>query len=225
MVKMYEKIIDMLKEQLGDDLLCAVKFGTEGESNNFLCILEKIDFSTLEQLKTIIQSQKEKIVPLFFTKNELKNAADVFPLEFLDIQHPHELLYGEDLVSSIKIEKKHVRRELESELRSKLIHLRENYVWIKKDKELKSLMIAALPSLMPLFYGLLFLKNTKPPTELISLFDAVSEKYKFNVEILRKIKLLRENKIKADGNELKKDVKELMEFLQTAIPVIDKMKV
>jgi hypothetical protein len=219
---MYEKIIDALKTKLGTNLLCAVKFGTEGEANNFLCVLEEIDFATLEQLKDTMQ-KGEKIVPLFFTKKELQNAADVFPLEFLDIKHPHELLYGEDLIDKIKIEKKHVRRELESELRSKLIHLRENYIWIKKDNDLKKLLIAAIPSLMPLFYGLLHLKNVKPATELDKLFDAVSEQYKFNVAILRKLKLLKDGKVK--GVDLKKDVEELLDFLREAIPIIDKMKI
>ena len=222
---MYEKIIESLKEKVGENLLCAVKFGTEGEPNNFLCVLEKIDFATLEQLKETMQKQKEKVVPLFFTRNELQNAADVFPLEFLNIQHPHELLYGEDLIAAIKMGKNHVRRELESELRSKLIHLRENYIWIKKDKDLKTLLIGAVPSLMPLFYGLLYLKNTTPPTELDQLFDLVAEKYSFNVEVLRRLKLLKDGKIKAESIELKKEVEGLLEFLRKTIPVIDKMNV
>jgi len=220
---MYEKIIETLKERLGENLLCAVKFGTEGEPNNFLCVLEKIDFATLEQLKETMQKQKEKIVPLFFTERELQNAADVFPLEFLDIQNPHELLYGKDLVAEIKIEKKHVRRELESELRSKLIHLRENYVWIKKDKDLKSLLTAAVPNLMPLFYGLLYLKKTAPPAELDKLFGLVGEKYNFDVEILRRLKSLKDGK--ASSTELQRDVEDLLNFLRDVIPVIDKMKV
>jgi len=219
---MYEKIIDALKEKLGENLLCAVKFGTEGEPNNFLGVLEKIDFVTLEQLKETMQ-KGEKIVPLFFTKSELQDAADVFPLEFLDVKYPHELLYGNDLIAAIKIEKKHVRRELESELRSKLIHLRENYIYINKDKDLKKLLISAIPSLMPLFYGLLHLKDTKPPTHLDELFDLVASKYSFNVEILKKLKLLKDGK--AESSELQKDVEDLLNFLREAIPVIDKMKV
>ena len=102
--------------------------------------------------------------------------------------------------------------------------MRENYLWIKKDKDIKGLLVAAIPSLMPLFYGLLHLKNTRPPTELDALFDAVGEKYSFNIGILKKLKLLKEGK-KADGNELRSDVEELLNFLQEAIPIIDKIKI
>ncbi len=221
---MYEKTIQSLRERLGNNLLCAVKFGTEGEPNNFMCVLEKIDFATLETLKNVVQEQKEGAVPLFFTGGELKKAADVFPLEFLDIQYPHELLYGRDLVKEIRIEKTHVRRELESELRSKLIHFRENYVWIKDSSGLKALLVAAVPSLMPLFYGLLHLKDTTPPTQLDELFDAVSEKYGFAIEVLKKIKLMKEGKAKTQYPELKKCAEELIGFLESAIKVIDGMK-
>lgn len=221
---MYEKTIESLRERLGNNLLCAVKFGTEGEPNNFMCVLEKIDFATLETLRNVVQEQKEGVVPLFFTGGELKKAADVFPLEFLDIQYPHELLYGRDLVKEIRIEKTHVRRELESELRSKLIHFRENYVWVKDSNSLKALLVAAVPSLMPLFYGLLHLKDTTPPTQLGKLFDAVSEKYGFDIEVLKKIKLMKEGKAKTQYPELKKCAEELMGFLESVIQVIDRMK-
>ena len=221
---MHEKMISGIKEAVGENLLCAVKFGTEGEPDNFLCVLKKIEFEDLEKLRKAMR-KRGNTVPLFFTKSELRNAADVFPLEFLDIQHPHEILYGRDMVAEIKIQKKHVRRELESELRSKLIHLRENYVWIRGGRELKNLLISAVPNLMPLFYGMLFLKNVTPPSELDELFDKVSENYRFNVAILSRLKLLKHGKIKPGETELKRYVHDLLDFLQQAITVIDKMKV
>ena len=221
---MHEKIISDVTQAVGKNLLCAIKFGTEGEPDNFLCVLEKMGFEDLEELRKAMR-KRGRIVPLFFTKSELRNAADVFPLEFLDIQHPHELLYGRDLIAQIKIQKKHVRQELESELRSKLIHLRENYVWINGGRELKNLLIAAVPSLMPLFYGMLFLKDVMPPSELDRLFDRVSERYRFNVAILGRLKLLKEGKIKPGEPELRRYVHELLDFLEHSIAVIDKMNV
>ncbi len=130
---MYEKIINEFKEKLKENLIEAVRFGTEGEPNNLLFVVNKLDFNDLEQIKDIVNKNKTNVVPLFFTKEELENASDVFPLEFLDIKQPHELLYGEeDIVNQIKFDKTNVRKQVEFELRSKLIHLRENYIWIKK---------------------------------------------------------------------------------------------
>ena len=222
---MYEESIKEFKDVLKENLLSAVKFGTEGEQNNLLFVLKKLDFDILEKIKplAIKHTKKAKVVPLFFTQEELSDGADVFPLEFLDIKQPHEVLYGKDLVDKIKFDKKHVRRQLEFELRSKLIHLRENYIWIKEPKELKELLKRAIPSTMPLFYGLLFLKGIEAPIELDSLFRLVADNYKVDVGVLRKIKKLEGVKVKDE--ELKKYIKDLMNFLAELGEIVDEMKI
>ncbi len=221
---MYEESIKEFKEVLKENLISAVKFGTEGEPNNLLFVLNKLDFNVLEQIKLLVikHVKKNKIVPLFFTQEELRDGSDVFPLEFLDIKQPHEVLYGKDLVEKIKFDKKHVRRQLEFELRSKLIHLRENYIWIKKPNELRELLQRAIPSTMPLFYGLLFLKDVEAPTKLDLLFREVADKYKVDVSVLRKIKRLKDKKVPEE--ELKKYVRELMKFLTELSEIVDEMK-
>ncbi|MEA2037825.1 MAG: hypothetical protein U9O94_10045 [Nanoarchaeota archaeon] len=221
---MYEESIKEFKDVLNENLLSAVKFGTEGEQNNLLFILKKLDFDILENIKplAIRHTKKTKVVPLFFTQEELSDGADVFPLEFLDISQPHEVLYGEDLVNKIKFDKKQVRRQLEFELRSKLVHLRENYILIKKPKDLKELLKRAIPSIMPLFYGLLFLKDIESPTELDPLFNLVADNYKVDVSVLREIKKLKDVKVKDE--DLKKYIKDLMNFLSELGEIVDEMK-
>jgi len=221
---MYEESIKEFKEVLKENLISAVKFGTEGEPNNLLFVLNKLDFNVLEQIKLLVikHVKKNKIVPLFFTQEELRDGSDVFPLEFLDIKQPHEVLYGKDLVEKIKFDKKHVRRQLEFELRSKLIHLRENHIRIKKPNELRELLQRAIPSTMPLFYGLLFLKDVEAPTKLDLLFRAVADKYKVDVSVLRKIKRLKDKKVPEE--DLKKYVKDLMKFLTELGEVVDEVK-
>ncbi len=224
---MVEQLIKEIEELIGDNLISVVKFGSEGEPNNFLWVLNRLDFDVLNEIKPLVIKHRKKgfVVPLIFTKEELFNGADVFPLEFLDIKYPHKTLYGEEIINKIKFDKKHVRRQLEFEFRSKLIHLRENYIWIKNPKELKALLISVVPVIMPLFYGLLFLKNIKPSTKLDKLFNLVSQKYKVNLSILKKIKKLKEGKIKVKKEELNIYVNELIVLLTNLGEIIDEMKI
>ncbi|MFH1641983.1 MAG: hypothetical protein ABIC04_03720 [Nanoarchaeota archaeon] len=212
--------MELLKEELGDNLISIVKFGSE--MDKLLFVINKIDFETLNQIKPVFIRKRKKgdSVPLVFTREELLEGADVFPLEFLDIKHPHKTIYGEELINKINFQKKHVRRQLEFELRSKLIHLRENYIWIKKDKDLIELLNSAIPSLIPLFYGLLFLKNEKAPTKPGSLFNAVSKKYNIDLKVLLKIKGLKKEKT----DELNNYVKELMKVLNLLAGIVDKIR-
>lgn len=224
---MFEQLIKEMENIVGDNLISAVKFGTEGEPNNILLVLNKLDFDVLNEIKPLVIKHRKKgsVVPLIFTKGELFDGADVFPLEFLDIKQPHTTLYGEEIINKIKFDKKHVRRQLEFEFRSKLIHLRENYIWIKSYKELKNLLISAVPTLMPLFYGLLFLKDIKAPTNLNDLFGLVAQNYKVNLDILKKIKQVKEGKIKIKGEELGEYAKELMTLLTDFGHIVDEMKI
>jgi hypothetical protein len=219
---MYEQLIQKLKNVLKENLISIIKFGTEGEQNNILIITRKLDIYTLEKIKLIIieYSKKTNVVPILFTKKGIIDGADVFPLEFLDMKYPHTILYGKDIIEKVKIQKKNVRRQLEFELRSKLIHLRENYIWIKKSKELKALLKSAIPSLMPLFYGLLYLKDVKPPIDLDSLYRNVGNIYKIDMSLFRKIK---QNKIKDE--QLSFYVKNLIVLLEKLISIVDHINV
>ena len=218
---MYEKLMNECKEKLKDNLVSIIKYGTEGEPNNILIVTKQLTFSDLNKLKPIILSfsKKSKVVPILFTESGLKDSNDVFPLEILDMIYPHELLHGHDVLKNIKLEKKYVRRQIEFELRSKLIHLRENYIGIKRPKDLILLLKSAVPTLMPLLYGLLFMKDIKPVSDLFSLYSDVEKSYNVNMEIFRKI---REDTIKKQ--DLETFVKELIDLLEKLISIVDKIE-
>ena len=220
-VKMYENLINECKEKLKDNLVCIIKYGTEGEPNNILIVTKQLTFSDLNKLKPIVLSfsKKSKVVPILFTENELKDSNDVFPLEILDMIYPHDLLHGIDVLEKVDLDKKHVRTQIEFELRSKLIHLRENYIGIKRPKDLRLLLKSAVPTLMPLLYGLLFMKNIKPPSDLYSLYSSVEKSYSVDMGIFRKI---REDKIRKQ--DLAIFVNELINLLEKLINIVDKIE-
>ena len=218
---MHENLINECKEKLKDNLVSIIKYGTEGEPNNILIVTKQLTFSDLNELKPIILSfsKKSKVVPVLFTEDGLKDSNDVFPLEILDMTYPHELLHGIDVLEKVDLDKKHVRTQIEFELRSKLIHLRENYVGIKNPKDLKPLLKSAIPTLMPLLYGLLFMKNIKIPSDLYSLYSNVEKSYDIDMGIFRKV---REDTIgKQDLTVL---INDLINLLEKLINIVDKMK-
>jgi len=218
---MSDELINKCKNIMGENLVSIIKFGTEGEPNNILLVTKKLDFEDLEKIKPIIldHSKKTKVVPIILTESGLTESSDVFPLELLDMKYPHEILFGDDTLEKVSLDKIHVRRQLEFELRSKLIHLRENYIWVKKPKQLKALLKSAVPTLMPLFYGLLFLKDKIPPTNLESLYTDVHDLYEVDMSLFSTI---RQDKLKDD--ELPSIIKNLMLLLEKLISIVDKLK-
>jgi len=71
--------------------------------------------------------QKEP-APLFFTKDELRDAANVFAIEILDMKHGRRILYGADVVADIEVPMNLHRVQIEHDLRTILLKLRQRYL-------------------------------------------------------------------------------------------------
>lgn len=174
--------IEKIKEILGDNLVSLVEYQT-GTDVTHLAVCRDLDFETLQKLKQLEE------IPLLLTKKELVDGVDVFPIEFLNIKQHHTILHGEDFLKDIHVSKEHLRHQLEFEIRSKLIHLRGEYLQYK-DKDLEALILAAVPTLAPLLGALLYLKNLQDSPDM---FEAVSDGYGVDTHVLKDIYDIRRN--------------------------------
>lgn len=220
---MFEALVEDFKIEFRKNLVTVIKFGAEAEPDNVLFVFHEINPAVLLSIRKILKKHRSNmpVVPLFFTKKEILEGADVFPLDYLDIKYPHQLLYGTDVINQIKFDKKAIRHQLEFEVRSKLIHLREHYIWMKSHDELRALLWSSLPSILPLLYGLLYLKNIEPPDEFEFLYSSIKDEFNLNVTILKKMKQLKN----VSDAELHVFVKEIMNFLTELSEIVDKIRV
>jgi hypothetical protein len=204
-----------IKEILGEDLVTLAEYYT-GDEQKLLAVCKVLDLDILQKLK------QNKVIPILFTEDELMQGVDVFPVEFFNIKLHHKILYGEDLLKDINISKENLRHQLEFEFRSKLIHLRSEYL-LYSGRELEALILSAVPALAPIMGGLVYLKNLKHG-DTQEMFDIVSEGYGINVSVLKEINDVRRGKAK-----FKKDkeqyIRELINVLSGIGKIIDELKV
>lgn len=66
--------------------------------------------------------------PLLISRDEWARAADVFPIEIVDMKLAHRMLLGNDPLEGIGVTPADLRRALETALRGKLMRLRQAYV-------------------------------------------------------------------------------------------------
>jgi len=204
-----------IKELLGEDLVTLAEYYT-GDQKRLIAVCKTLDLDVLRKFK------QGKEFPLLFTKEELKRGVDVFPVEFLNIKHDYKILIGEDLLKDIQISKKNLRLQLEFEFRSKLIHLRSEYLMFK-ERELESLILSTVPALSPIMGALTYLKDLQHG-DTQEMFDIVSKGYGIDVSVLKEIYDIRQGKAK-----FKKDkeqyIKELINVLSGIGKIIDEIKV
>ncbi|MBI4976368.1 MAG: hypothetical protein HZC28_02740 [Spirochaetes bacterium] len=124
-----------LQQCFGSSLLSVVLYGSavnnpdDSANANVLVVLSECPLLTLMKVKKIADiAARARIETLFWTKEEMKNAADVFPLEFTEITASHRILAGTDIISGTKVTKTNMRHQIEFELRTKLLTLRRSYL-------------------------------------------------------------------------------------------------
>ncbi len=204
-----------IKELLGENLVTLAEYYT-GDETNLLAICNTLDFDELQKLK------KLKEIPFIFTKEELTDGVDVFPIEFLNIRQHHKIHYGDDILKDIEISKENLRHQLEFEFRSKLIHLRRQYLQLK-DRHLETLILSAVPTLVPMIGGLIYLKDLHY-IDTQDMFKVVSEGYGIDVQVLKEIHDIRlgNAKIKKDKEQY---IRELVRVLTAIGEIVDHLKV
>ncbi len=142
----------------------------EGVSNyDLLLILKNYNFSKELSLK---------YPPFIFTKEELFNSLDTFPIEILDIKERGKLLYGEDILRDVKLEDDFLKNQVERELKEKLINFRR--VLNVDDKQIPIFIIKTYKSLTSILRAILHLKRHKKPLKRIYIYYEISKLFDVN---------------------------------------------
>jgi predicted nucleotidyltransferase len=188
MEKLLNELVSRLRGAYGDDLLSVVLYGSAatGEFHekfsdlNVLCVLKSIGVRELEKGEAAVGwwlKQKQPL-PLLLSREEVENSHDAFPVEFLDIQQNHRVLHGENVVAKVKVRTHQHRRQVEHEMRSGLLRLRERYLGLQRNKkEVARLMLDSLPTFSTLFRHSLILGGVAAPSKKREIFQAAAERF------------------------------------------------
>ncbi|MDX6402841.1 MAG: hypothetical protein QOH70_296 [Blastocatellia bacterium] len=168
------RLVDDLLGAYGENLASIVLYGSvaagdhvELRSNhNLLIVLKRIALADLRLSQTTMRDwiSLGQPMPVYFTVEELKRAADVFPIEFLQMEQARKVLHGLDPFEFVEISQANLRHQTEYELRTKLIQLRRLYIPASNSVEkLSALMSDSLASFAALFRAVLILHGQEPP--------------------------------------------------------------
>ncbi len=173
MQKELDELVTKLKETAGSNLKSVVLYGSAvtGEFHpkhsdlNVLCVLERLDASELEKLNpsSAWWARKGHPAPIVFSFEELYHSADVFAIEILDIKASHRLLFGEDVFATLDVPMNLHHLQVERELRTNLIRLRQHYLAAARDgRSLLRLMTGSISTFAALFRHVLIALDEEP---------------------------------------------------------------
>lgn len=171
------EFVEKLKSVAGTNLKAVALYGSAvagdfhaGHSNvNLLIVLERSDLSALESLHPAMEwwGKQGHAAPLVFTLDELKSSSDIFAIEFTDIASHHRMLFGEDVFTELDIPEKAYRMQIERDLRTNSLRLRQAIVTKPaQQKPELDLMLASVSSFATLFrHALVALGEPRPDSK------------------------------------------------------------
>jgi predicted nucleotidyltransferase len=170
----FKHLIDDLRATHGDNLASVMLYGSAAVGDtvharsdyNLLIALNRITPEDLRLAQAPVREWQRlgNSLPVYFTVGELNDAADVFPIEFRQMERARKVLYGRDPFEFVELSDANLRHQTEYELRSKLIQLRRLYIPASNSTErLAGLMSDSLSSFAALFRAVLMLKGAEPP--------------------------------------------------------------
>jgi predicted nucleotidyltransferase len=184
------ELVQRLRNAAEANLVCVLVYGSAASDEfhpefsdvNILCVLREASASNLLQLSAAVawwQSNKYA-APIVFSLAEIRGSACAFPIEMLDIQQRHHVLYGDDIFKDLKVPMDRHRTQLEHELRTKLLFLRQHFLTSSADDDrLRHLMLDSVSNFATLFRHALIAMGLKPAQTKREVIEQLA----LNVEI------------------------------------------
>ncbi len=169
---------------LGANLVAVALFGhleeghaAPGVGANLLIVVTDASVAALRPIAAVVAdwTARNGDEPLIVTEKEWRASADVFPLEIEDMRAAHTLLAGRDPFAGLVTARADLRRQLEREVRGKLLQLRAEYAAAApKGKALEGLLAGSAGTFLVLFRATLRLAGQSPPAEARALVVATA---------------------------------------------------
>ncbi|MCS7025486.1 MAG: nucleotidyltransferase domain-containing protein [Bryobacteraceae bacterium] len=205
MQKLIAELTERLTKTFSDRLVSAILYGSAatGEYNrdysdiNVLCVLTRVTPAELRDSEPIFRwwRQKGNPAPLLLSEEEVRTAADCFPIEFHDIKERRRILAGRDLIQDLVIDDRYYRAQIEYQLRAKLLRLRQKAAGVLHDKVLLSrLLLDSISTFCILFRHALKLAGYSPDHSRRSVVEELGRRFQIDPAPLLQILTLREGK-------------------------------
>ncbi len=179
-------LVALIAHLAGDNLrgiavfgrVCTSDYVPETTLVRSVVVLGGMDLLLLDRLRRqgLRLGRRHLQAPLMMTPAYIDESRDTFPLELLEIQQLHAMVFGPDVFASVEFEPRHMRLQAERELKGELINLRQGLLSSAgKDKLLWPLCLEALTQTLRVLRGLCWLKKAPCPPGDRALLEAAQK--------------------------------------------------
>ena len=142
-----------LKQVFTGRLRSVVAYGPHIEGDHeapisCLALVDSLELADLDECSRLAPrwERQQLATPLVVTTQEFGRSLDAFPLEYNEILRAHQRVFGRDPFDGVTISRDDLRRACETQIKSHLVHLRENYIESRgRQEDIRALVHEAAP--------------------------------------------------------------------------------
>jgi hypothetical protein len=228
-----KELVNRLQAAAKDNLQGVALYGSaaagefhEGHSDlNILCLVTRAGSKDLEALHGVAEwwIKKGNHPPLLFTRDELIRSADVFAIEFLDMKSRHRILFGEDFLTSLEVPLHLHRSQVERELRTNWLRLRQAILAASPDeKSHLGIMTQSLSTFCALFRHALFVVGQPMPATKREAVAATAALTAADPTAFQSLLDVREGKKKKDAIDAEATLRSYLTFVEAVTNEVDR---
>jgi hypothetical protein len=167
---------------------------------NVLIVLRSAEAEALRKIFPAIDWWRKQGMqaPVVLCREELRQAADVFAIELIDMKERHKLLHGTDLLSTIDVPRDLHRVQVERELRTSVVKLRQGYLDAKGDEMISRLMTTSISTFATLFRHALIVFGQPAPIAKRAAVEEIGRFLSLDVSGVLHVLDIREKRAPAD---------------------------
>lgn len=143
-------VLHDLQRIFGERLHAMVSYGQPGaHPEPSLVLLQSITSDDLDRCASHAATWHRAgcATPLLLTEDEFAGSLDAFPIEYGEILATHHVIYGASPFAGMAIQTEDLRRACEVQVKSHLVHLRENYIESRgRQSDIRALVSEAAPA-------------------------------------------------------------------------------
>jgi predicted nucleotidyltransferase len=235
MDSLLNQLVERLKKAYGEDLVSVVLYGSAAAQDhqakfsdlNVFCVLNQIARRELAASEEVFGWWRERgnPSPLLLTEAEIAASADCFPMEFTDIRRYHRVLFGKDVASTLEVDGRYYRAQVERELRAKLLRLRQKAAGMLSDPDLlRRLLADSISTFCVLFRHALALHGRDVPPVRREVIEAAKDHFGIDAAPFGRLLDLREQRIKPRDAEPVSLLTGYLQGIRLVIDTVDRLE-
>ncbi len=191
---------------------------------NLLVVADRLGVEDLERIAPLAAAwtREGNPPPLLFTAERLRRAADVFPIELLDMKDCRRVVAGDDVLADLEVSRENLRLELEHELRGKLIALREQFLLASgRPARIERLLVESLSPFLVLCRAALRLFGPGAPAVKMEALKELAARLSFDTAAFEQVRALKEGRARLRGAEARALFGRYLEAVEIIVDAVD----